>query len=307
MRESGSVSKTESETQGKASGKVPVAIVMISLNEAHNMEAVLQNLANWAQEVFLVDSYSNDETVDIALSHGVHVVQRRFRGFGDQWNFALAELPITARWTMKLDPDERLTDELKSAIGEAVNSTGIDGIRIDRRLWFMGRPLPIRQPILRVWRTGVCQFTDVLVNEHANVKGRIAAVRGELEHHDSPNLHHWYHKQNGYSTLEAVSRYEDQKLAATPKLFGASFERRMWVKKHFDYLPLRFTAIFLYYYVWVGLWRAGWIGFVWSQLRSDVYRMRYYKTQEMRISESKLSLVRNAGLGSPDLRVPQFD
>jgi len=41
---------------------VPIAVVMISLNEAHNLEAVLQNLAGWAQEVFLVDSYSADET-----------------------------------------------------------------------------------------------------------------------------------------------------------------------------------------------------------------------------------------------------
>ena len=99
-------------------GVAPVAVVMISLNEAHNMEAVLENLKGWAQEVFLVDSYSQDETVDIALRYGVHVVQRSFRGFGDQWNFALRELPITAPWTMKLDPDERLSDELKANIAQ---------------------------------------------------------------------------------------------------------------------------------------------------------------------------------------------
>src|SRR6202022_3823130 len=91
-------------------GCAPIAVVMIALNEAHNMESVLQNLAGWAQEVFLVDSYSSDGTVDVALKHGVHVVQREFRGFGDQWNFALRELPITAPWTMKFDPDERLSE-----------------------------------------------------------------------------------------------------------------------------------------------------------------------------------------------------
>ena len=103
-------------------GILPVAVVMISLNEAHNLEAVLQNLSGWAQEVFLVDSYSADDTIDIALKHGVQVVQRRFRGFGDQWNFALRELPITAPWTMKLDPDERLTDELKVSIESMVEA-----------------------------------------------------------------------------------------------------------------------------------------------------------------------------------------
>ncbi len=77
-------------------GEAPVAVVMISLNEAHNMEEVCSNLKGWAQEVYLVDSYSQDETVDIALRHGVCVVQRRFRGYGDQWNFAIKNLPIAA-------------------------------------------------------------------------------------------------------------------------------------------------------------------------------------------------------------------
>src|SRR5262245_19513057 len=49
---------------------VPVAIVMIALNEAHNMAAVLDNVCGWAQEVFLVDSYSTDATIDIALKYG---------------------------------------------------------------------------------------------------------------------------------------------------------------------------------------------------------------------------------------------
>ena len=36
----------------------------------------------WAREVFVVDSYSADDTVSLALRHGARVVQRRFRGFG---------------------------------------------------------------------------------------------------------------------------------------------------------------------------------------------------------------------------------
>ena len=160
------------------SSAAPVAVVMIALNEAHNMAAVLQNLKGWAQEVFLVDSYSSDSTVDIALKHGVHVVQRAFRGFGDQWNFALRELPISAPWTMKLDPDERLTDELKNSIVAEIAKGNADGMTVERRLWFMGRALPIRLPILRVWKTGRCRFTDVSVNEHPLVDGTIVMASG---------------------------------------------------------------------------------------------------------------------------------
>src|SRR5450759_184752 len=172
-------------------GVAPVAVVMLSLNEGHNLEAICQNLAGWAQEVFLVDSHSQDNSVDIALRHGVHVVQRRFRGFADQWNFALNSLPIKAPWTMKVDPDERLSDELKTNLASAIQRSDADGYRVTLRLRFMDRPLPVRMSLVRAWRTGSCHFGDVEVNEHAIVGGRVGAVPGYLEHHDSPDLDHW--------------------------------------------------------------------------------------------------------------------
>ena len=82
--------------------RAPIAVVMITLNEAHNLEAVLDNLQNWAEQVFIVDSYSSDATIDIALRRGVHVVQHAFTGFGEQWNFALQNLPITVYPTAPL-------------------------------------------------------------------------------------------------------------------------------------------------------------------------------------------------------------
>lgn len=286
---------------------VPIAVVMISLNEAHNMEAVLENLDGWAQEIFLVDSFSSDDTVDIALRYGVHVVQRRFRGFGDQWNFALRELPIRSQWTMKLDPDERLTDRLKASITDRIASDGVSGIAFDRRLWFMGRPLPIRQEIVRVWRTGACRFTDVAVNEHPIVDGVIAKVAGEIEHHDSPDLHHWYEKQNRYSTAEAEAMVSAAPFAAAPRLFGTGLQRRMWVKRIFPHLPFRFSGVFLYHYLCQGLWRAGWVGYAWSRLRANVYLMRHFKAKELQLTGKRQFELHPYGAGAPDPRVPHFD
>lgn len=287
-------------------GAAPVAVVMIALNEAHTLEAVLRNLEGWAQEVFLVDSYSTDGTVDIALRHGVHVVQRRFRGFGDQWNFALRELPITAPWTMKLDPDERLTASLKHAIEQAIAEGQADGLSVYRRLWFMSRPLPAGHDLVRVWRTGRCRFTDVAVNEHPIVTGVLRHVDGELEHHDSPDLEHWLDKQNRYTTAEAVASYRAQKLADKPRLFGTPLQRRMWVKRHFMKLPFRYLALFLYHYLVLGAWRTGWVGYAWSRLRTDVYRLWEYKLREMRLT-GRLPVQRPAGPGRPDPRVRQYD
>lgn len=289
-------------------GSAPVAVVMISLNEGHNMEAVLANLAGWAQEVFLVDSFSKDETIDIALRHGVHVVQRPFRGFGDQWNFALRELPITSPWTMKLDPDERLDERLKQSLQDIMTSKGTDalGVNVTRRLWFMGRALGVRQRLLRAWPTGSARFTDVTVNEHPLVTGPIVDVPGELVHFDSPDLEHWFDKQNRYSTAEAIAAYSHAPLAAEPRLFGTPFERRMWLKRHFDSIPLGEWWLFLYYWIGQNAWRAGRVGVIWCRLRCDVMRHRRYKRIEMQLTRQvPWPLAR--GTGKPDTRVPQYE
>lgn len=289
-------------------GSAPVAVVMISLNEAHNLDAVLENLKGWAQQAFLVDSFSSDATVDIALRHGVHVVQRAFRGFGDQWNFAMRELPISAPWTMKLDPDERMTDELKQSITTltAANNPTHVGITLQRRLWFMGKALPVRQHLLRVWRTGQCRFTDVAVNEYPLVSGATLAARGELAHHDSPSLQHWFAKQNRYTTAEAASRFEGHAQAVRARIFGSRLERRMWLKRHFWKMPGRYPLLFLYHWLVMGAWRAGRVGWIWSHLRVEVYRMWEYKEFEMRLLGHVPEEISNRR-GEPDARVPQYD
>lgn len=284
---------------------LPIAVVMITLNEAHNLEAVLDNIQGWAEEVFIVDSYSSDETVNIALRHGVHVVQRAFRGFGDQWNFALDQLPITAEWTMKLDPDERLSNELKMSVASSIQDTEANGFILTRRLWFMGRSLPICQSLIRIWRTGQCQFTNVLVNEHPVVDGNIKLLEGYLEHHDSPDLQHWYNKQNKYTSSEAITMYRGLQLAAKPKLLGTTMERRMWLKKNFFKMPFRYGLLFIYNYLLKGTWRAGRVGYIWSKLRIEVYRAREYKLYEMRVIQRE-PLDLNRGCGEPDLRVKQY-
>ncbi|MEY3141549.1 MAG: hypothetical protein RLY21_42 [Planctomycetota bacterium] len=287
-------------------GRVPVAVVMISLNEGHNLEEVCANLKGWAQEVWLVDSYSKDDTIDIALRHGVRVVQRKFRGFGDQWNFAVRDLPIRAAWTMKLDPDERLSEQLKADIEAAIAAGRCDGIAVHRRLWFMGRPLPVSHSLLRLWKTGTCRFTDVSVNEHPLVEGTITTLRSELEHYDSPSLEHWIYKQNRYTTDEAVIRFRAGELADKPKLFGTPLQRRMWLKKNFFRVPFRYQLYFFYLLIIEGAWKAGRVGIIWARLRTDVFRSVELKTIEMQTIGREPPRVL-FGVGSPDPRVDQID
>lgn len=285
-------------------GVAPISVLMITLNEAHNLNKVLDNLEGWADEVIIVDSYSKDATVDIALERGVNIVQRRFDDFGSQWNFALS-LPVRNKWTMKLDPDEILTDELKNNIIKELSYRGDAAFSLERALMFFGKVLPICQDVLRIWPTGKCKFSNVKINEHPLVDLPVNKITGRLEHHDSPNLHHWFNKQNLYSTFEAHSKFEGSALSVEPKILGNSLERRMWLKKNFWKFPFKFLIIFLYHYFYLGTWRCGKVGFYWSQLRTFVYWQWYLKYYEMLSNKSRYQIIPE-GVGEPDKRVKQF-
>lgn len=265
-----------------------IAVIMITLNEGHYLEGMIKQLNNWASEIFVLDSFSNDNTIEILEKYNVVYKQRKFSNFGDQWNYALDCFQVKSGFTMKLDPDERLTKELKVEIKNILNTNDFDGYSFDRTLFFMGKELPIKQEVTRIWRTGKAKFTDVLVNEIPIIDGNIHKLDSKLLHMDSPNLEHWYSKQNKYSTSEAIAKLKNKDLSFKPTIFGNKNNKRMWFKKNFSKIPFRFILLFLYYYIFKGLFMAGKEGFIWSHLRSEVMRMREYKYYEMIKKENNL-------------------
>ncbi len=268
-------------------GKLNLSVVMITFNEEHNIEKILSNLYGWAKEVIVLDSYSTDQTTEIAKRLGAKIFKKKFVSFGSQWNYAINNLPIKYNWTMKIDPDEFITDELKNNISKIINKTNISGIYIYRRLWFLNKPLAVKQKILRIWKTGECYFNNVKVNEYPIVNGNKITIKGDLHHFDSPNLEHWINKQNKYTSLESEISFEKLILAEKPKFFGNSLQRRMFYKKLFYFLPFRYVLFFIYNYFILGTWKNGFEGFIWSRLRSDVMRIVEYKTYELQILSKK--------------------
>lgn len=285
-------------------GTVPVTVVMITLNEGHNIPEVLANIRGWAQRVLIVDSYSRDGTVDEALTGGAEIVQRRFRGFGDQWNFAISGLPIDTPWTMKLDPDERLSLDLKARIQEAIADPSVGAISFRRRWWLLGGPLPIHDVVLRLWRTGECEFSDQLVNEHPVTKSNPRIVNGFMEHLDSPDLDHWLEKQNRYSTAEAITYVQDQNpVSLSQALRGERWQRSMWIKRNIYRLPFWESFLFLYFFAFRGLWMAGPRGAAAARLWRDCHRWRWMKIREMqRTGQTHIKPVHGHGLPDPRIR-----
>jgi len=283
--------------------KLPITVIILTINEEHYLPGAIENVKPWAEDIFILDSLSTDRTVDIALEQGINIIQRPFTNFGDQWNFALDRLPIKTPWIMKLDPDERVTANLLKEMTRVVQSErSCSGYRMPRRLWFMGKSLHACFDVLRLWKTGEGRFSDVLVNEHPIINGTVGCLKGIIEHYDSPNLHHWFEKQNRYSTMEAIMIAESHNFATKPNLIGNVLERRMFFKKVFPKIPFRFIMLYLYYLLYCGLWRDGGVGFAWAHLRAEVLRSRELKAREMELT-GRIPKIPKAAHGDFDPRI----
>ena len=283
--------------------KIPITVIMLSLNEEFHIGDAIDNVKDWAEEIFIVDSLSTDKTVDIALEKGVTVVQRPFTNFGDQWNFALENLPIKTPWTFKLDPDERLSEKLKNEIADVINnSPEYTAYSMNWHFWFMGKPLHVSAPVMRLWQTGKCRFSDVIVNEHPLINGNIGKLNGVLEHYDSRDLHHWMEKQNRYTTMLAIQKIKNQQLSAKPNLFGSTLERRMFFITIFFKLPFRYYLQWFYEMFIRGAWRDGRHGMIYTKMCIETRRMRELKYKELKLT-GRIPQIPKAPHGDYDKRI----
>ena len=65
-----------------------ISAVLITYNEEKRLEPALKSLAGIADEIIVVDRYSDDDTVKLAKKYTDLVFSRKWTNFADQKNFA---------------------------------------------------------------------------------------------------------------------------------------------------------------------------------------------------------------------------
>jgi glycosyltransferase involved in cell wall biosynthesis len=93
-----------------------VAVIILTYNEEANIAQALASVVGWAREIFVLDSFSTDRTLEIAGHYPCVIHQNRFDKFAKQRNFALDQLPLETEWVFFLDADEWLPNALKQEI-----------------------------------------------------------------------------------------------------------------------------------------------------------------------------------------------
>jgi glycosyltransferase involved in cell wall biosynthesis len=72
---------------------IPIAVIVIAKDEEPNIEQCLTSVGGWAEQIFVVDSFSTDRTPELARACGAEVVQHEFVTYASQRNWAFQNLP----------------------------------------------------------------------------------------------------------------------------------------------------------------------------------------------------------------------
>jgi len=235
--------------------KAPLSVLVPTLDEELNLPECLDSVA-WADEVFVVDSFSSDRTLEIARERGAHVVQHAFEDYSRQKNWALDTLPFRNEWVLILDADERVTPELRSEIQCLLTAPTHDGYFLNRRFIFLGRW--IRHAgwypswNLRLFRHRLGRYDNRVVHEHVVLNGSVGYLKYDLLHHDRRGLEAFIARHNRYSTLEASARFAAQRQAGRShaNLPRSPVERKRFLRERvWPHMPAKPLALFLYMYV----------------------------------------------------------
>jgi glycosyltransferase involved in cell wall biosynthesis len=204
-------------------------------NEEANLRECLES-ARWADELFVVDSFSRDRTLEIAREFGARVVQHEYVNSAAQKNWAIPQAGND--WVFVLDADERFTPELAGGV-RAVMALPEEGraaaYRVYRRTFFMGREIRHcgwdTDSVIRLFDRRRARYPEQWVHANMTVEGRVEKLRGRLLHYTYRSLDQYFEKFDRYTTWSARDLAERGRRSSLLSMLGRPAARflRMYV------------------------------------------------------------------------------
>ncbi|HUU50460.1 MAG TPA: glycosyltransferase family 2 protein [Nitrospinota bacterium] len=242
-----------------------LTVTVITYNEEENIRASLESV-KWADEIVIIDSYSNDNTVKICKEYTEKIFFNEWLGFGLQKNLCIDK--ASCDWILNLDADERITSELREEIADTLSQeNSVDGYYIPRKNFFdkkwirYGGWYPDYN--LRLFKKNKGRFKERQVHEKIDLNGKAGYLKNPLEHHTYKNITDFLKRMNKYSTLSAEELYKN--------------------KKKVSYLDIMFRPpfTFLKMYILKRGFLDGYLGFLLALLYSFYTFAKYIKLKEL--------------------------
>lgn len=260
-----------------------ISVIILTYNEKIHIERCINNAKKFAKDIYLVDCFSNDGTVEIAQSMGAQVFQHPWENYSKQFNWALQNLPIKTEWIWRMDADEYLSDELIKELHQRLPSLSkdINGFTAPCLRIFMGKYIKhgiIPLILLRLFKIKYAICENRYMDEHIQLsEGRIESLKNPFYDDNLNGLTWWTNKHNGYATREAIDLLlTEYNLLPQESVVNSGAHSAAIRKKKLKYIKLplfwRAFAFFILRYIFRLGFLDGKEGFLWHFLQGFWYR-----------------------------------
>jgi glycosyltransferase involved in cell wall biosynthesis len=214
--------------------KIPLSVVVLVKNEEHNISACLESVS-CADEIIVVNDESTDRTVEIAKQHAHKILNKKMDNEGRHRNWAYAQ--ARNLWVLSLDADERVTNELKEEISEA--------IKLDK---FAAFSIPMRNYIGNYWvkyggwypaskvklfLKDRFKYEEVQVHPRVFIDGACGHLKCDILHHSYADFEEFLDSVNRQTTLEAAKWINTNRRMSLPHACWRTVDRffRRFIRK----------------------------------------------------------------------------
>lgn len=202
---------------------VKISIVVLTKNEESNIKRCLESALPLSGEIIVVDSLSEDRTVEIAKSFTDQIYLNPWPGFSEQWTFALTK--ASHEWVLLLAADEELSQDLIQEIRNL--NFDKDGYYIPRLVQYLGRWIKhcgwYPDYTMRLFKKNKGSFTDALVHETFELSGDTGKLKNPIFHYPYRDIAHHIEKMNVYTDLSARQMCRKGKRATVFSILSHTF------------------------------------------------------------------------------------
>ena len=191
-----------------------ISAVIITKNEEKNIQDCLESIL-WCDEIIVVDSGSEDQTIPIAKNYNVKLIQKEWLGFGKTKQFAVNS--ATGKWILSIDADETVSPELKTKIISLIKkSPEFYGYKIKRNTFYLGKKIQFSgwqtdYPTRLFLKEKGC-FNEKTVHESVIIEQEKYGILEEpIYHYSYPQIKTHISKMNLYTSLAAEESFQNNK------------------------------------------------------------------------------------------------
>lgn len=253
--------------------------IILTFNESMHIERCVKSIQKYFNTIYIVDSFSTDQTKKIAQKLPVIFLENKFINHSQQFNWALKQIDKNTDWVLRLDADEYITNELGFEISSKIEKMdkSIKGIHIPRKIIFQdslirfGGINPIK--VLRLFRYGFGCCDSRWMDEHIQVKGKTTTFKNSIIDQNLKSLTWWINKHNNYSSKEAYELLKF-KISTNPrKNLNTNLENRKITYYYKIPIILRSFLYFIYRYFFNFGFLDGLRGFGFHFMQAFWYRL----------------------------------